>query len=261
MSNQRKDEFIYRNLHVQSFWGGHGKILPNSWLVLKGVVCPDFCFSKPVEFPTVVTRKSLTVWSHTMDHRKHERVVYRNGIWIFWNFDQSETQKFSSVQPLLCPETEFSSDVDLQNSLTSKLFVGWGWISNQWKSGRVAHLFGIKIKGRSRCSVQRAFSCSATHKEKPSGDESSLTSESESEMCHDDLPMRQRPVKSLVFWLGLSSSSELEESSLEKSRLLRAAHAQNITCWFKWKSDGGFPCSRNAPTFCPENLRGDMPLV
>jgi uncharacterized Rmd1/YagE family protein len=87
-------------------------------------VCPDFCFSKPVEFPTVVTRKSLTVWSHTMDHRKHERVVYRNGIWIFWNFDQSETQKFSSVQPLLCPEKEFSSDVDLQNSLTSKLFVG-----------------------------------------------------------------------------------------------------------------------------------------
>jgi hypothetical protein len=37
-----------------------------------------------------------------------------------------------------------------------------------------------------------------TRKERPSGDESSLTSKSESEMCHDDLPMRQWPVKSLV---------------------------------------------------------------
>jgi hypothetical protein len=40
--------------------------------------------------------------------------------------------------------------------------------------------------------------------------------------------MRQRPVKSHVLHLGLSSSSELEESSLEKSRSLRAAYAQNI---------------------------------
>jgi hypothetical protein len=47
-------------------------------------------------------------------------------------------------------------------------------------------------------------------------------------MCHDDLPMRQRPVKSPVLRLGLSSSSELEELSLEKSRSLRAAHAQDI---------------------------------
>jgi hypothetical protein len=76
--------------------------------------------------------------------------------------------------------------------------------------------------------LQRAFSSSATHKERPSGDESSLTSESESEMCRDDLPMRQRPVKSPVLRLGLSSSSELEESSLEKTRSLRAAHAWDI---------------------------------
>jgi hypothetical protein len=47
-------------------------------------------------------------------------------------------------------------------------------------------------------------------------------------MCRDDLPMRQRSVKSSVLRLGLSSSSELEESSLEKSRSLRAAHAQDI---------------------------------
>jgi hypothetical protein len=65
-------------------------------------------------------------------------------------------------------------------------------------------------------------------KERPSEDESSLTSESESKMCHNDLPMRQRPVKSPILRLGFSSSSELEESSLEKSRLLRAAHARDI---------------------------------
>jgi hypothetical protein len=43
--------------------------------------------------------------------------------------------------------------------------------------------------------------------------------------------MRQRPMKSPVLRLGLSSSSELEESSLEKLRSLRAAHAQNIIFW------------------------------
>jgi hypothetical protein len=47
-------------------------------------------------------------------------------------------------------------------------------------------------------------------------------------MCHEALPMRQRAVKSPVLRLGLSSSSELEESSLEKSRSLRATHARNI---------------------------------
>jgi hypothetical protein len=39
-----------------------------------------------------------------------------------------------------------------------------------------------------------------------------------------DLPMRQRPVKSPFLHLDFSSSSELEESSLEKSKSLWAAH-------------------------------------
>jgi hypothetical protein len=43
--------------------------------------------------------------------------------------------------------------------------------------------------------------------------------------------MRQRPVKSPVLCLGLSSSSKLEESSLEKSRSLRATHARDIIFW------------------------------
>jgi hypothetical protein len=50
-------------------------------------------------------------------------------------------------------------------------------------------------------------------------------------MYRDDLPIRQRPVKSTVLRLGLSSSSVQEESSLEKSRSLRAAHAHDIIFW------------------------------
>jgi hypothetical protein len=43
--------------------------------------------------------------------------------------------------------------------------------------------------------------------------------------------MRQRPVKSPILRLGFLSSSELEESSLEKSRSLRAAHTCDIIFW------------------------------
>jgi hypothetical protein len=95
-------------------------------------------------------------------------------------------------------------------------------------SSRFSFLFSQKPLPRNLSWLQRSFSSLATHKERPSGDESSLTSESESEMCHDDLPMRQRTVKSPVLRLGLSSSSELEESLIEKSRSLRAAHARDI---------------------------------
>jgi hypothetical protein len=70
-----------------------------------------------------------------------------------------------------------------------------------------------------------------TLKERISRDESSLTSESESEICREDLPLRQRLVKASVLLLGFSSSSELEESSLEKSRSLGIAHAQDIIFW------------------------------
>jgi hypothetical protein len=47
-----------------------------------------------------------------MDHRKSETVFYRNGIPDFGSFGQSETQKLSFVQPLFCPETKFSGEVD-----------------------------------------------------------------------------------------------------------------------------------------------------
>jgi hypothetical protein len=42
------------------------------------------------------------------------------------------------------------------------------------------------------------------------------------------LPMRQRPVKSPCLCLTFSSSSEMEESPLEKLKSLRAAHAQDM---------------------------------
>jgi hypothetical protein len=61
-----------------------------------------------------------------MHHQKDERVSYRNGILDFPSFGQSETQKLSSVQLLFCPETEFSSEVNLQNSMRSKPLVGCG---------------------------------------------------------------------------------------------------------------------------------------
>jgi hypothetical protein len=59
-----------------------------------------------------------------MDHRKAERVFYHDGIQYFQSFGQSETRKLSSVQPLFYPETEISSEVNLQNSVTSKPLSG-----------------------------------------------------------------------------------------------------------------------------------------
>jgi hypothetical protein len=55
-----------------------------------------------------------------MVHRKAERVSYQFVIQDFWSFGQSEAHKLNSIQPLFCPETEFSSDIDHQNSITSK---------------------------------------------------------------------------------------------------------------------------------------------
>jgi hypothetical protein len=50
-------------------------------------------------------------------------------------------------------------------------------------------------------------------------------------MFLEDLPMRHRLVKSPFLDMGFSSSSELEESSLEKSKSLRAAHARDMIFW------------------------------
>jgi hypothetical protein len=51
---------------------------------------PEMLFQRLVEFLTAVARKSLTGWSRLMDHRKAERVVFRNGILDFRSFGESE---------------------------------------------------------------------------------------------------------------------------------------------------------------------------
>jgi hypothetical protein len=90
----------------------------------------EMLIQQPVEFPTAVTHKSLTVWSHLMDHQKAERVAHWNSIWDIWSFDESEAGNWRSVLPLFYPETEFSSNIDYQNSVTSKPFGGQGHKSN-----------------------------------------------------------------------------------------------------------------------------------
>jgi hypothetical protein len=75
-------------------------------------------------------------------------------------------------------------------------------------SSRFNFLFLRKTLQSNLSSLQRVFSSSTTLKERPSDDRSSLTSESELEMCSKDLPMRQRPVKSSGLRLTFSSSSE-----------------------------------------------------
>jgi hypothetical protein len=47
----------------------------------------------------------------------------------------------------------------------------------------------------------------------------------------EDLPMRQRPVKSPCLHLTFSSSSELEELSLEKLKSIKAAHVRGMIFW------------------------------
>jgi hypothetical protein len=70
----------------------------------KGMVCPEFLIQQPGRVLTIVTHKLLTVWIRIMEHRKAERVSYRNGIRDFRSFGLAETQKISSIQPLFCPE-------------------------------------------------------------------------------------------------------------------------------------------------------------
>jgi hypothetical protein len=65
-----------------------------------------------------------------MDHRKSERVGYRNGIWSFWSFSQSEAQKLDLDQLQFCQEMKLSSDVGRQNSVTTKLLSERSHMSN-----------------------------------------------------------------------------------------------------------------------------------
>jgi hypothetical protein len=81
ISNQPKVEFVGDFFRIRSFWGGHGEISPKNLFYIGRYDLPEMLIKRPVEFLTAVTRKSLTVWSHLMDHRKAERVIIRNVIW------------------------------------------------------------------------------------------------------------------------------------------------------------------------------------
>jgi hypothetical protein len=56
-------------------WGGLGEILPRARIMPKGMVCLEFPIQQASWVPTIVTSKSLTVWSQKMDHWKVERVL------------------------------------------------------------------------------------------------------------------------------------------------------------------------------------------
>jgi hypothetical protein len=81
--------------------------------------------------------------------------------------------------------------------------------------------------------LHKAFASSTTFNERLSKDRSSLTSESESELegFLEDLPIWHRSVKSPFLHLVFSSSFELDESPLEKSKLPKATHTQDMIFW------------------------------
>jgi hypothetical protein len=100
--------------------------LSNFLLVPKGRVCLEFCFSRPVEFLTVVNCLSVGAILRTIGKL---RAAYHNGVRDFQSFSQSEDQKLSSVQPLLS-RTKLNSEADLQNPITPKPFSGQSHMSN-----------------------------------------------------------------------------------------------------------------------------------
>jgi hypothetical protein len=107
---------------------------------------PEMLIEQPIDIPTAVTHKSLTVWSRLMDHEKVERVVFENGIQDIQSFGLSETGKLKIRSTTVLSRNSFSSFVDAQNSVTSKPLVRWGCISNQWKPKRVLFDFGIQLQ-------------------------------------------------------------------------------------------------------------------
>jgi hypothetical protein len=80
--------------------------------IQEGPVWLEILIQQPIEFPTAVTHKSLTIWSCLIDHWKAKRVSYQFSIQDFRSFGKSKAHKLRSILSLFCPETEFSSNVD-----------------------------------------------------------------------------------------------------------------------------------------------------
>jgi hypothetical protein len=96
--------------------------------------------------------------------------------------------------------------------LSTHIIMHWLKRSNLRKknsNSRFNFLFSRKIQPSNLSWLHKEFSSPTTLKERPLGDRSSLTLESELKMFLEDLPMRQRLVKSLCLHLTFSSSSRL----------------------------------------------------
>jgi hypothetical protein len=120
VSNHRKADLVNDNFGIQSFHGSHGEISSRDRFMPKGQVCPEFPIQQPGQLPTVVTCKSLTIWSRKMDHRKSQRLA--SG-W-YSEFPEFQFILVSEIEfpPSCCSvQTDFSSVDDAQNSVTSKL--------------------------------------------------------------------------------------------------------------------------------------------
>jgi hypothetical protein len=61
MSNQQEAVFVSDIFHMQSFWGGHGKISPRPKLVLKELSVQIFLFQQPDQVLMALAHKLLTV--------------------------------------------------------------------------------------------------------------------------------------------------------------------------------------------------------
>jgi hypothetical protein len=81
MSNRREAVFINGIFCMQSFWKGHGEILPKNLIYAGRSSLPSFSrIQQPGWVSIVVTPDQLTIWSRKMNHLKAERVTYGDGI-------------------------------------------------------------------------------------------------------------------------------------------------------------------------------------
>jgi hypothetical protein len=106
------------------------KFCQKTYFIQEGAIYLEMLIQQLVEFPAAVTHKSLSVWSRLMDHQRAERVAYRNGIWAsrVW-----ANLRLKIEDPFCCcsvQKQKFSSDVDQQNSITTKLFSRQSRMSN-----------------------------------------------------------------------------------------------------------------------------------
>jgi hypothetical protein len=93
--------FFINIFHVPSLWGGHGKISPKTLFIQEGPIYPEFLIQQPVEFPTFITHKLLTIWSRMVDHQKAESFlpIWYSGLLEFRSI-RSPIVKFRSTAVL-----------------------------------------------------------------------------------------------------------------------------------------------------------------